>query len=303
MLIVVGNGFDLSLGLKTSWKDFLSSSQFVSFANRNLLFQHLKAKFSIQNWIDVENELGEYAKEIHKLPNNLNDVQQYKNDFRILTDSLSSYFSENQIGDRFNSWGDTKAGELIRKVQEIANKKIKPVTVIDFNYTNTFKKLAEIHEGEESNFRVINIHGLYSKQDIIFGYEHSQNDLPTRNFGFIKKSYRSNYSGTILKNQLELQSEVVFFGHSLGSSDHFYFKDFFSSLRNSQSNKDVKVFYYKDIDPIHAEIDEMVNNSMHEIKSGLNSKLSFINSDENRNERYSLLTESENENYRQENKI
>ena len=56
--IVIGNGFDINLGLPTSYADFVKSTHFDDMVKRgNELAKHLKSKFELQNWIDIENEL------------------------------------------------------------------------------------------------------------------------------------------------------------------------------------------------------------------------------------------------------
>lgn len=61
-LLIIGNGFDLSLNLKTSYSDFINSRHFLEYGYRNEeLHKHLYDKHEIQNWIDVELELKKYA--------------------------------------------------------------------------------------------------------------------------------------------------------------------------------------------------------------------------------------------------
>ena len=66
-LLIIGNGFDLNLGLKTSYADFIGSSFFQELANGNnhlAFFLSEMFKFnSKQNqlWIDIEHELKTYS--------------------------------------------------------------------------------------------------------------------------------------------------------------------------------------------------------------------------------------------------
>ncbi|ALU75278.1 hypothetical protein F7642_10905 [Tenacibaculum finnmarkense genomovar ulcerans] len=58
IVIIIGNGFDLSIGLKTSYSDFIKSIEFQELLkNENLLAKHLNGIHTLQNWIDIENEL------------------------------------------------------------------------------------------------------------------------------------------------------------------------------------------------------------------------------------------------------
>ena len=62
-IIIIGNGFDLSLGLKTSYKDFIESDSFTLLLKKeNSLTIYLNGKQEINNWVDIEKELTEYSK-------------------------------------------------------------------------------------------------------------------------------------------------------------------------------------------------------------------------------------------------
>lgn len=59
--LIIGNGFDLSLGLSTSYMDFVNSDEFQILLNmQNQLAIYLKVNAELQNWIDIENELKLY---------------------------------------------------------------------------------------------------------------------------------------------------------------------------------------------------------------------------------------------------
>ena len=69
--LIIGNGFDLSLGLSTSYMDFVNSDEFQILLNmQNQLAIYLKVNAELQNWIDIENELNlkkdELKEEIRK---------------------------------------------------------------------------------------------------------------------------------------------------------------------------------------------------------------------------------------------
>ena len=79
ILLVIGNGFDLELGLKSSYKSFIESDiykQYSEVISKSLgyknkfdllydvdinIFEHFKNILSIQNWIDLEMEIGKLA--------------------------------------------------------------------------------------------------------------------------------------------------------------------------------------------------------------------------------------------------
>lgn len=75
VVLVIGNGFDLDLGLRTTYSDFMSSCCFLDsdFLNPYILskirskisgvnlFSYLDKKYRYERWIDLENELANWA--------------------------------------------------------------------------------------------------------------------------------------------------------------------------------------------------------------------------------------------------
>ena len=84
--VIIGNGFDINLGLPTSYNSFVESKQFNDMVYRgNELAIHLKNKYELQNWIDIENELKTYSQEIEDI--------SFKRNFELLTFALIQYIN------------------------------------------------------------------------------------------------------------------------------------------------------------------------------------------------------------------
>lgn len=56
-LLVIGNGFDLALGLKTSYIDFMEWLMNEHCMDGTDLYEFLSRKLKVKRWIDIENEL------------------------------------------------------------------------------------------------------------------------------------------------------------------------------------------------------------------------------------------------------
>ena len=113
LVLVIGNGFDLDLGLPTSYKDFIHSPFFYEFLeNANILryhrisidegniFKYLQRQLNLNNWIDIEAELKRLATNTDKVFDEsqgraipvLNKASQgIKDSFEVLRKQLSSY--------------------------------------------------------------------------------------------------------------------------------------------------------------------------------------------------------------------
>ena len=61
-LFILGNGFDLGLGFKTSYGDFMKSKEFLDFRESTYLGEYLyKEQNKNKTWIDIEKELSKYS--------------------------------------------------------------------------------------------------------------------------------------------------------------------------------------------------------------------------------------------------
>ena len=68
-LLIVGNGFDLGIGFKTSYKDFMDSSYFPN-PNESGLSEYLvSVRDKNFGWVDIENELATYSKKLEDMNN------------------------------------------------------------------------------------------------------------------------------------------------------------------------------------------------------------------------------------------
>ncbi|KKB59957.1 AbiH family protein [Parabacteroides goldsteinii] len=264
-LLIIGNGFDLNLGLKTGYCDFIKSDYFKKEVNNNnQLCKYLLNQQELYNWIDIENELKKYSTETDSQP------KQVKQDFKNLSASLIDYLSSLPY-DKINK--ESIAYQIINDLCKM------DIVIIDFNYTPTTKILYP-------EKKIIKVHGSIENKDIIFGVE-DMADIKKEHI-FLKKSYNINFTPIDISNYLEISDSIIFFGHSLGETDHTYFKDFFFFPGKSYNTplKEVYISYHGNdsYDNIMMQIDTMSNQNLYEFKKSYNVR--FINTV---NEKYDHL--------------
>lgn len=265
-IIIIGNGFDLSLGLKTSYKDFIQSDYFNSLLNQyNNLAIYLNEKQEINNWVDIEKELTEYSKKIQ------DDKSKVKNDFKELKNALMNYLKEAQE-EEINQ--DSKAFEMMKN--EILDTDI----IYNFNYTNSVFKVTEILGISNIEAKHSFVHGSIENKNIIFGVEDNakiKNDAHI----FFKKSAHHNFTESniikILHNSDE-KVDLVIFGHSLGITDSSYFSNYFDSLTSKNNNSNLKIFHFGEeaYDDMIYIIDKYTNHNLTDFKHY--NDLEFIDS-------------------------
>lgn len=261
-ILILGNGFDLNLGLKTGYCDFIRSKQFsVLKKNGSQLAHHLNEQNELQNWIDIENELKECSR---------NNFDELEAEYEDLCDALMDYLHSLEYPKE--RWPATPAYDLFDDYKKT------DFLVIDFNYTPTSRMLLR-HFGRsdyEIDNMLIKIHGSTETKDIIFGVEDSAKIK--KDHVFLKKSYNINFRAINFKDLLRTAASVSFFGHSLGVTDFMYFKDFFGSAALGNTQSDLTFFYYgkPGYKQMFIQLDEMTNNRLSGLKQ-LNT-ITFKNS-------------------------
>lgn len=256
-VFIIGNGFDLSLGLKTSYRDFMSSifyNEQLNFGNE--LFEHLKNQTSIENWIDIEKELAKFSQK-------KNGSYCLLQDYHLLCETLKKYLSSLNIE-------SINQGSQAYKV--LTNSFDENTIILNFNYTDSV-----IYSLEKANFsselisrNVIYVHGSVSENNIIFGVDDSSRIY--KNDTFLYKSTSSHYDGRIVKKHLEDFSSLKIFGHSLGESDHMYFKKIVSQLSYMGStNKTMTLYYYEDEGKfqLYKQLHDLTSNSVADLKNNI----------------------------------
>lgn len=229
--LIIGNGFDLSLGLKTSYNDFLVSHHFdLLIAHKNTLALQLKKNNELNNWIDIENEIPQYSNHIYLGETNV------KQEFEALKKSLMNFLKESQEGD-INK--NSPAFKMIEKEINTTG------SIYNFNYTNSiFRVLDAIgfdyKKDDEFHYHV---HGSIGNSDIILGVE-DQADIQTEHI-FFKKSYNLNFGKSSIGYLLHPDYDLVLFGHSLGITDSSYFSKYFKTLSTGEKvYSNLKFYYY-----------------------------------------------------------
>jgi len=321
-IILIGNGFDKAMGLKTDYADFILSyfkkftqiainlptygDELMSFKRINKIFDlsadSVKEKikdfstlkdlkdwvnryFSISykftffedivtivdknRWVDIEQFYYDtLIKEFHKIDiKNRNhivtEIKKLHDCMEELTNVLYCYIRDvqnskiidhtNHSLNRFFQKISSPLDEQRRSLVTRHNRDSKPTNIIfiDFNYTNTTRKLIGYYS--TINAKIIHIHGEIEdeKNEIIFGYgddtenEYEKLELANENeFLRMIKSFQyprtHNYHNllSIIENN---EFDVFIIGHSCGLSDRTLLKTIFEH-KNCMA---IQNFHYK----------------------------------------------------------
>ena len=223
-VLIIGNGFDLDLGMHTSYRDFASSKlwPFNDPIYDKGLGKHLNDISHTEKWLDLENELAKYAQSIpSNLLSNEETIRNDEVDFEVLVNKLKEYLQSEQENFQKNAH-DCKAKDILTMFSRKKN-----YFIHSFNYTD-IKKISSILNIRIETSRIEYVHGTLEDGDTILGA--GDNTQIPDEYDWLYKTSNKNYSSNNLADSLTNADEICIFGHSLGENDHNYFKPFFQRI-------------------------------------------------------------------------
>ena len=267
-VLIVGNGFDLSLGFKTSYSDFLNSEIFKSITN-NTLAEHLKLCLNNSRWIDIEKELYQYSIHLfYKVGDNFHPcigkerlIKYLRHNYYEICYSLREYLREVT-----NCSVDLNHKTAYNIISNVCTAKFSTY-ILTFNYTEIIERIQREYFPSCNNYDINHIHGSLSNDNIVFGIEDSAEIA--KEHVFLYKSYNQVQNINGLIRILKGAENITFFGYSLGQTDHSYFDDFFKSqtLPDCKSKKFTFYYYRQDgYDDLIWQLKILTNNRLSYLK-------------------------------------
>ena len=259
-IAIIGNGFDLNLGMRTSYRDFLVSPFFPKSDDESSLAAHLRRKYDAERWVDIEQELA-----IYSYSNSNRSTVQHE--YQELRSALAAYVRSLLLP---KADGETHAHNLIRTLAGKGE-----MLMVNFNYTQTVQHLLASVMGEQgmADIEHWSLHGTCEDGRIIFGVDDAAKI--SSNHSFLKKSFAENFFARGLVQKLLSASEVHFFGHSLGSPDHMYFRNYFRHLASSYSQCTLYLYHHGDqgrLDLLY-QVSVMSNSQVAAVRSNVDFRL------------------------------
>lgn len=245
-VLIIGNGFDISLGWDTRYSDFAKSENWPFKDMRAGLAEHLNNVKNKEKWFDIEKELLNYASA--QIPDRIvseaNRCQFYERVeldqqyYQLLVQRLRDYLIKEQENPIKSCSPAVRVLKAIVKNGRFDN-------IFTFNYTNLNIVTKHLNLGE-IGFKYV--HGSLENNDIIIGID--DNSKIDQNYDYLYKTFNKNFISSPINYALQNAGEVVFFGHSLGDTDYHYFKKFFfdqsQPTMSEKQKKKITVFTFDD---------------------------------------------------------
>ena len=241
-LLIIGNGFDLDLGLKTRYSDFAKSS-FWPFRYRIFgLGGYLNLYQYSDHWFDLEARIAKYCeKSFHKyLPKRIQKRIEEADgrDDAIIIKNLWLYLSEEEKRMHLTQeYNDNSVA--CRLLKDVCTSLI-PGSIYSFNYTDLKQLSLDLGKDVAVGCNPIYVHGTLKERDIILGFNDGRRVVDYYN-RFVKYR-RKDYTPSSLFDAIEKYSTIIFFGLSFGEIDTPYFSGFFDRfLRGELKDKCVRI--------------------------------------------------------------
>lgn len=237
LALIIGNGFDIDLGLPSRYSDFVESPEFNDLERRfhslyyseerdRSLIRHISRAANESNWFDIEEEIHKYM--IYNTSLNERDVKHVRSEFDGLKKALTAYLKRVSTNLEHKADKSKLAYQLKYKLQ------YSPLSKIDiyFNYTTSelFLGMPTYHEIGKGLFTYV--HGSLRYDDIVLGCDLQPGELVNRQLSFMYKYNQLHHATQIARHLLEAR-EIIFFGHSVNEMDFCYFKEFFKVASSS----------------------------------------------------------------------
>lgn len=229
---LIGNGFDLNLGLKTGYKDFLkvytSKANFAKIEDDSIL-SYFKNEISENEdlWSDAELAFGQLTSKFKSDNKNAEDFSECHEDFCV---NLANYLAAQEKRINFNNLKEITSKAVFNSLQNYPNsfREVEKNQIlssytyieeeynynfINFNYTRTLNNcfLALKNSGIDMGKRtfngyahrntlgnIINVHGTVIN-DMVFGVgDKSQIAMPS-----LFDGYSSEYINQIIKSEID----------------------------------------------------------------------------------------------------
>lgn len=242
-LIILGNGFDLDLGWKTSYKDFFQVMRDSFYQYNNL--SYIKQMIDGECWYNLEGYLRQCILRVEQT-----DLKRLNDFWQLCSNFMLDYFT------RELSVFRTNHNSCAYHLMTVLNNSV----VYTFNYTNPFTK--EGIKEPEIHFVHGKLDGTFNGTQMKLGVDMGvvqENELSKDYYlqPLLKSNANSEKDGLVC--QLKKSDNIIIYGHSLSITDSDYFKLF---LEYVASNRFIsKSIYFVVYD---AKSLQMLKNNMNE---------------------------------------
>ena len=245
-LLIIGNGFDIDLGLKTRYSDFANSKVWDKLMKNTYGFDQdllgaLRDAKEKEAWFDIEKTMNDYVRAIRPEYLTTDLVEKDKRSFTEVAKALAEYLKKEQETRTLES--NRYAAQVLRLVSEVSG-----FEYYTFNYTS-LGSIANSCEFKIDTSKITHVHGSLGNDSIILGVLTDPANQIHEQYSFMYKDNSRFYSSNNMYEDFEKADDIIFVGQSVNGMDFPYFKDFFikqSGMAGEYKSKHITIFTYDD---------------------------------------------------------
>lgn len=267
ILYIIGNGFDLNMGLRSSYTDFYNYYNSLECTKDNVKFLRDSISKDYQTWADLELGLGEFTTKIKS-------VDEFNEIFEDITDELATYLEKEENSFDFSQvnkgkfYSDLCFPEnyltledlnTIRLYKNKWNNAHWKVQIITLNYTRSIEKIINSQKPNleiGTHFKPYNVylsgiehlHGFVDERMILGVNDISQ--VKNENFhesqevleALVKPICNSASRSTVDKlceAKIKTANMICIFGCSIGDTDNIWWQQIGEQLK-----KDIRILIF-----------------------------------------------------------
>lgn len=295
---MVGNGLDISLGLKTKYTDFYEYYFNKKKNVKNDIMKSINNDFEL--WANLEKRLGEYTSRINS---NEKEIDKFYDDKYDLDCELRKYLRKEQEKIDWNNENNINNvkknflscltnfyhnfSEVDREdIESVISNEQRYYRLISFNYTNVIQKCSEL--SESNLIETLYIHGTLEGEKTILGVNDSEQieNVEFRNnqemlVSMCKLNINDFYGNKVkvkAQNILLRSGVICIFGMSLGETDKYWWNIIVNGLFNDNIQR-IIIFNYEP--ELNLDFNVRVLRTQNKIKEQL---LSYSNLSDNEKE-------------------
>lgn len=274
---IIGNGFDLNLGLQTSYKDFYNyyTKRSSSTPEIEALKDSIMNDQTLENWADLEMSLGEYTEKVSTkgemrciIVDIVNELAAYlkREEKRILVSEEKDAEIAKEFGDIENSLKKRTKRELLCHYRDYNSPHL--IDIITLNYTSTIEQLLSI--GDNDTFKEIHVGTLFDKSAFLRSIHHLHHTLKDGDRPLVGVNDKSQIKNEEFRDDQMMMDLLIkpimnktngtdvdedckqiigssylfiFFGVSIGATDKDWWRLIASRLQNERNSRLV-IFAY-----------------------------------------------------------
>lgn len=263
ILYIIGNGFDIAQGLKTSYKDF--EKWYKTQPTTNPILMQFKSDMNpdLEFWSDLEVALGKYVSKLKSVEDFdviyddlSSSIEMYMNGqdalFKITAESISRYRKEATFPDDYLEPADAES--IMHYIFSSPEERKIDVTInaINLNYTSTFDKAFEFGNRVSNMFpkrscnvgEVCHVHGALNDLPISLGVD-SIDQIAHHGFQqeklVVNALVKPMHNKAIRRNRavhamrlIENANMFVIFGSSMGDTDKTWWRAIYNRMKDNR---------------------------------------------------------------------